>query len=175
MTHYGLDGPGIAPVQTGPGAHPASCRMGNGSFPGVKRPGRVADHPPPSKCRGQERVELYLYSLFGPSWPVMEAPFPFTADLMKSHAFMKCLYGVHNFATVNHNCGSLNRTKKFFSESGFNITVKCMPYCQDIATTILQHTSEHGRRESPLLLRHRLKLSMDTLRLRSHVYQFDYR
>ena len=28
-----------APVQTGPGAHPASCKMGTGSFPGVKRPG----------------------------------------------------------------------------------------------------------------------------------------
>ena len=25
-----------APVQTGPGAHLASCRMGTGSFPGVK-------------------------------------------------------------------------------------------------------------------------------------------
>jgi len=25
-----------APVQTGSGAHPASCRMGTGSFPGVK-------------------------------------------------------------------------------------------------------------------------------------------
>jgi len=24
------------PVQTGPGAHPASCSMGTGSFPGVK-------------------------------------------------------------------------------------------------------------------------------------------
>ena len=44
-TRYGLDGPGIeswwgvrfsAPVQTGPGAHPASCTMGTGSFPGVK-------------------------------------------------------------------------------------------------------------------------------------------
>ena len=44
-TGYGLDGSGIesrwrtrfsAPVQTGPGAHPASCAMGNGSFPGVK-------------------------------------------------------------------------------------------------------------------------------------------
>ena len=43
-TGYGLDGPGIeyrwgarlsAPVQTGPGAHPASCTMGTGSFPGV--------------------------------------------------------------------------------------------------------------------------------------------
>ena len=45
-TGYGLDGPGIktpvearfsAPVQTGPGAHPAYCTMGTGSFPpGVK-------------------------------------------------------------------------------------------------------------------------------------------
>jgi len=37
-----------APVQTGPGAHPASCKMGTVSFPGGKvRPGRAADHSPP--------------------------------------------------------------------------------------------------------------------------------
>jgi len=45
VTGYGLDGPGIesrwgrefsAPVQTDPGAHPASCTMGTVSFPGVK-------------------------------------------------------------------------------------------------------------------------------------------
>jgi hypothetical protein len=36
----------FASVQTGPGAHPASCTLGIGSFPGVKRPGRGADHPP---------------------------------------------------------------------------------------------------------------------------------
>ena len=44
-TGYGLGGPGIesrwgsrfsAPVQTGPGAHPASCTMGTGCFLGVK-------------------------------------------------------------------------------------------------------------------------------------------
>ena len=35
-----------APVQTGPGAHPASYTIGTGSFPGVKRPGRGFDHPP---------------------------------------------------------------------------------------------------------------------------------
>jgi hypothetical protein len=29
-------------------AHPASCTMGTGTFPVVKRPGRGADHPPPS-------------------------------------------------------------------------------------------------------------------------------
>jgi hypothetical protein len=58
-TGYGLDGPGIesrwgarffAHVQTGPEAHPASCTMGTGSFPGVKRPGRGADHPSPSSA-----------------------------------------------------------------------------------------------------------------------------
>jgi hypothetical protein len=40
----------FAHVQTGPGAHPASCTMGAGFFPGVKRPGRGADHPLPSNA-----------------------------------------------------------------------------------------------------------------------------
>jgi len=44
-TGYGLDGPGIEswwaarlsiPIHAGPGAHPASCKMGTGSFPGLK-------------------------------------------------------------------------------------------------------------------------------------------
>jgi hypothetical protein len=40
-------------VQTGSGAHPASCTMGTGGpFPGVKaRPGRDADHSPPSSAK----------------------------------------------------------------------------------------------------------------------------
>jgi hypothetical protein len=37
----------FAHVQPDPGAHLASCTMGTGSFAGVKRPGRGADHPPP--------------------------------------------------------------------------------------------------------------------------------
>jgi len=59
-TGYGLDSPGIesrwearfsAPVQTCPGAHPPSCTMGTGSFPGGKeRPGRDADPSPPSSA-----------------------------------------------------------------------------------------------------------------------------
>jgi hypothetical protein len=36
----------FAHVQTGPGAHPASCTMGTGCFPGVKQAGSGADHPP---------------------------------------------------------------------------------------------------------------------------------
>ena len=35
-----------APVQTGPGAHPASYTMGTGSLPGVKWPGCGVDHQP---------------------------------------------------------------------------------------------------------------------------------
>jgi len=36
----------FAPIQTGPGAHPASYTMGTGSFLGVEQPGRGIDHPP---------------------------------------------------------------------------------------------------------------------------------
>jgi len=36
-----------APAQTGPGAHPAYCTMGTGSFPGVEAVGRGTDPPPP--------------------------------------------------------------------------------------------------------------------------------
>jgi hypothetical protein len=45
--------------------------MSTGSFPGVKRPGRGFDHPPPYSAEDKERVELYLYSTSGPSWPVI--------------------------------------------------------------------------------------------------------
>ena len=95
---YRLDGPGIepwwggaefsAPVQTGPGVHPASCTMGTGSFPGVKS-GRcvlLTTHPllvPWSRKSGAIpllplwavhtvqslsacTVQLYLYSPYGP-------------------------------------------------------------------------------------------------------------
>ena len=60
-----------APVQTGCGTHPASYTMGTVSFPGINRPGRGIDHPPPSTAEIKERVELYLYSSSGPSWPVL--------------------------------------------------------------------------------------------------------
>jgi hypothetical protein len=60
-----------APVQTGLVAYPASCTMGTGSIPGVKRHGRGVDHPPLSSAEAKEIVELYLYSSSGPSWPVL--------------------------------------------------------------------------------------------------------
>ena len=39
--------------------------------PGVKLPGRGVDHPLPSSVEVKERVELYIYSPFGPSWLVL--------------------------------------------------------------------------------------------------------
>jgi len=60
-----------ASVQTGPGAHPAFYTMGTGSFPVVRRPERGVDHPPPSSAEVKEKVELYLYSPSGSSWPVL--------------------------------------------------------------------------------------------------------
>ena len=64
-TSCGLDGPGIEfrwgvrislLVQTGLGAYPVSYTMDTGPFPGVKRPVRGADHPPPSRVEVKERV-----------------------------------------------------------------------------------------------------------------------
>ena len=65
------------PVQTDPGAHPASYTMGTGSFRGVKRSRRGVDHPPnlaprlkeehsykstpPLSLRGLFLGDLYLY------------------------------------------------------------------------------------------------------------------
>ena len=49
-------GRGFPPVQTGPGTHPASCKMVTGSFPGGKvRPGRAADHSHPSSAAVMEQ------------------------------------------------------------------------------------------------------------------------
>ena len=91
-TRYGLDGPGIETrwgarfstlVQTGPGAHPASCTMGTGSLPGVNRPGRGAEHPPPSSAEVEGRVQLYLYSTSRPSWPVTGWTFTFAYMILE--------------------------------------------------------------------------------------------
>ena len=44
--------------------------------------------------------------------------------------------GVHNFVTVNPKRAILYKTSKIFSHTDYNITVRCMPYCQYIAIVI---------------------------------------
>jgi len=57
-----------APVQTDPGAHPASYILGTVHFPGIKRPGCEVDHLPPSSAKVKERVQIYLF----PHWGFMD-------------------------------------------------------------------------------------------------------
>ena len=49
-SRWGRDFP--HPSRPALGPHPASCAMGTGSFPGVKRPRRGVDPPPHLQCRG---------------------------------------------------------------------------------------------------------------------------
>jgi len=56
--------------------------MGTGSFPGVKRPGRGVDHLPPSSAEVKERLELYLYSLSGPSCPITGRTLPLPLQIL---------------------------------------------------------------------------------------------
>jgi hypothetical protein len=79
VTEYGLDGTGIEsrwgrdfpPVQTGPGAYPASCKMGTGSFPGLKcGRGRAADHSSPSSAAVMEQYSYTSTHTLGHTGPV---------------------------------------------------------------------------------------------------------
>ena len=79
-TCYGLDGPGIESRWGRDFPHPSRPALGPTQPPiqrvpgisrGVKRPGRGFNHQPPSGVEVKERVELYLYSPYGPLWPFL--------------------------------------------------------------------------------------------------------
>jgi hypothetical protein len=89
---YGLIGPEIEshwgrdfPHPSRPGlGHTVSCTVRTGSlFPGVKRPGRGVNRPPPSSAEVKERVEIYLCSPSGSSWSMLgwALPLPFTTTV----------------------------------------------------------------------------------------------
>ena len=74
-TGYGLDGPGIESRWGREFPHLSRPALGPTQPPvqwvpslsrGKERPGRDADPSPPSSAVGHERVELYLYSPYGP-------------------------------------------------------------------------------------------------------------
>jgi hypothetical protein len=88
-TCYGLDGPGIEslwgrdfqhPSRPAQGPTQSSMQWVTGFFPGDKAGGgrgaRGLNHPPPSKAEVKGRIELYLYSPSGPSWPIIGRTLP---------------------------------------------------------------------------------------------------
>ena len=78
-TRYGLDGQGIESRRGRDFPQPSRPPLGPTQPPiqwvpglsrGVKRPGRGVDHPP-SSAEVEGRVQLYIYSPSGSSWPVI--------------------------------------------------------------------------------------------------------
>ena len=76
-----------APVQAGPGAHPASYTLSTGSFLGVKRTRRGVNHPPPSSVEVKVSVELYYYLPSGRSWPRLGRSLPLHTH---THIYICC-------------------------------------------------------------------------------------
>jgi len=73
-------------VQTGPGAHPASCKMGTRSFMGVKCGWSVLLTTHPLLVHSHGRVELYLYPPSGPHQACngKTLPLHFLLDMFRS-------------------------------------------------------------------------------------------
>jgi hypothetical protein len=83
-TRYGPDGPGIESSlgdiflirPDWPWGPPSLLYSGyRVSFPGLKHPVHFFNYSPPSSAEVKERVELYHYSLSGPSRPVLGRTF----------------------------------------------------------------------------------------------------
>ena len=90
ITRYWLDGPGIESrlgdeiFRTRPDwpwGLPSLLYNGHRGFPGSKAAGAWRWTPTPSSTEVKERVELYLYSPYGPSWPVLGWPLPLSFTL----------------------------------------------------------------------------------------------
>jgi len=83
----------FSPVQTGPGAHPASCTMGTGSFPGVKCGWGVLLTTHPFLVPQSWRVELYLYPPSGPHWACKGITLPlYLLYKYRTRFFFFCAY-----------------------------------------------------------------------------------
>jgi hypothetical protein len=112
----------FVPVQTGPGVHPTSCAMGNGSFSGVKRPVRGVVHPSPFSAEVKEsramsvlhlwafvacfRVNCNLYLIWDRGWQSLRNSAIFS-ELMTASRTTCALSRASKFCTVAHNiCGS---------------------------------------------------------------------
>jgi hypothetical protein len=107
VTGYGLDDPGIEsrwrrdfPHLSRPalGSTQPSVQWVPGLSRGKERPGRDSDPSPFSSARGHERVELYLYSPYGPyglyraSVPVQGCTLPLLYIILPMCCLFVCLF-----------------------------------------------------------------------------------
>ena len=74
--------------------------MGTGSFLGAKQAGRDIDHLHLSSAEVKERVELYIYSFPGPSWPVLRQTLPLPS--FNFTALTSCNCGRHKRILIGH-------------------------------------------------------------------------
>jgi hypothetical protein len=85
-----------APLQTEPGAHPASCTMGTASFLGLKSGRSVTLTPHPLLGTWSRNNRVYLYTPYGPyglyraSVPAQRCTFLYTTtvSLCNLHCYM---------------------------------------------------------------------------------------
>jgi hypothetical protein len=68
-SRWGRDFPHLSRPTLRPTQPPIQCSSDLSR--GVKRPRRGVGHTPQSSPKVKERIELYLYSPSGPSWPVL--------------------------------------------------------------------------------------------------------
>jgi len=129
-TRYGLDGPVIESPWKRDFPHLSSwgppSLLYNGyrvSFPGVKRPGRGVDNPVPSSAEVKERVQLYLYSPSGPSWPI---------QMFRSHRISGKRRWAFRFCLCSTACHQATACILMFLDSSFHLDQVSNSYRVDI-------------------------------------------
>jgi hypothetical protein len=128
-TCYWLDGLGIE-SRWGEGNFPHLCTPAVGPAQysnrayrspslGAKRRGRAVNHPLPSSAVVKERVELYIYSRSGPSWPILGWTFTFT---------QLCYHRRRILLVADTHITQITKTSPVMKTEVEDSLEKCIPY-----------------------------------------------